>query len=247
MTREQAAALLGLGDVASRSDILHAFSRNARLTHPDLLPDPTPEAVRAANERFIQLTTARDLLLSTPAPGEAAREAREARASSAGTGAGDDTGDALPDPGDETDSPAPRVAYVYQGPGRKKRHGMGSSIATVIVLALVLVSVVSWQDAWRIDLLGAAERDLTAETVVNVVTDPLADREGCAGSGACVVLDLTTPEDCISASARFEVTPAGSGEPTTETRELTGLRAGVPVVVAFPGRRAELLFLGCGE
>ncbi|MFD3444601.1 hypothetical protein ACFDTO_08390 [Microbacteriaceae bacterium 4G12] len=124
---------------------------------------------------------------------------------------------------------------------------MGSSIATVIALALVLVSVVSWQDAWRIDLLGAADRDLTAETVVTAVTDPLADREGCAGSGSCVVLDLTTPEDCVSASARFEVTPVGSGEPTTETRELSGVRAGVPVVVAFPGRRAELLFLGCGE
>ncbi|WP_108251592.1 J domain-containing protein [Planctomonas deserti] len=240
MTREQAAELLGLGDAASRSDILHAFSRNARLTHPDLLADPTPEAIRAANERFIQLTTARDLLLSAPAPGGSTTSA--ARAASTAP----DAEDAQPDDAEEPER-SPRVAYAYQGPGRRKPHGMGSSIATVIALALVLVSVVSWQDAWRIDLLGAAERDLTAETVVTAVTDPLADRAGCADSGACVVLDLTTPEDCVSASARFEVTPTGSGEPTTETRELSGVRAGVPVVVAFPGRRAELLFLGCGE
>jgi hypothetical protein len=140
----------------------------------------------------------------------------------------------------------PRVAYVYEGPGRRKRHGMGSSIATVIALAIVLVSVVSWQDAWRMHLLGL-DRDLTAVTEVTAVTDPIDSSGDCPGSGSCVHVDLTSPEDCTTASARFQVTPAGSGDPTTETRELIGLRAGMPVEVALSGRRAELLFLGCAS
>jgi hypothetical protein len=247
MTREQAAALLGLSDVASRSDILHAFSRKARLTHPDLLPDPTPEAVRAANDRFVLLTAARDLLLSGVGT--------DARTAGVGPPPGAATGSAgTSDPGgtasradlDPETWEYPRVARVYEGAGRRKRHGMGSSIATVIVLAVVLVSVVSWQDSWRTHLLGVPDRDLTERAVVTAVTDPLADREDCPSTGACVLLDLTSPEDCTTASARFEVTPAGSGDSTTETRELSGLRAGRPVEVALPGRRAELLFLGCG-
>jgi hypothetical protein len=235
MTREQAAALLGLGDVASRSDILHAFSRKARLTHPDLLPDPTPEAVRAANDRFVLLTTARDLLLAAPGPENADADADAAGPSEGASDGAYDTSDEYP-----------RVAHAYEGGSRRKPHGMGSSIATVIVLAIVLVSVVSWQDSWRTHLLGVPPRDLTARTVVTTVLDPLTRNEDCPRTGACVLLDLTSPEDCTTASARFEVTRAGSGDAVTETRELTGLRAGRPVEVALPGRRAELLFLGCG-
>ncbi len=240
MTREQAAALLGLGDVASRSDILHAFSRKARLTHPDLLPDPTPEAVRAANDRFVLLTTARDLLLAAPGP-----EDRTAAAADTAGSPGDPTESVFDSPDDTADE-YPRVAHVYEGGSRRKSHGMGSSIATVIALAIVLVSVVSWQDSWRTHLLGVPPRDLTARTVVTTVLDPLSRNEDCPRTGSCVLLDLTSPEDCTTASARFEVTPAGTGDATTETRELTGLRAGRPVEVALPGRRAELLFLGCG-
>jgi hypothetical protein len=244
MTREQAAELLGLGDIASRSDILHAFSRKARLTHPDLLPDPTPEAVRAANDRFVLLTAARDLLLSAPAPADRST----AGGSGSGGAAASDPGNAAPDREDDqgTSGDFPRVAHVYEGGGRRKRQGMGSSIVTVIALAIVLVSVVSWQDSWRTQLLGAPDRDLTARTVVTAVTDPLANREDCPATGSCVLLDVTAPEDCARASVRFEVTRAGSVETTTETRELVGLRAGRPVEVALPGRRAELLFLGCG-
>jgi hypothetical protein len=246
MTREQAAALLGLGDVASRSDILHAFSRQARLTHPDLLPDPTPETVRAANDRFVLLTAARDLLLTAPDPARAAGDGgqrasfRDPAADERGYGNSPTNADEDADVPEEF----PHVAYVYEGPGRRKRHGMGSSIATVLVLAVVLVSVVSWQDSWRMHLLGL-DRDLTAVTEVTTVADPLGSSEDCLGAGACVLLNLTTPEDCATASARFEVTPAGTGDPTTETRELTGLRAGTPFEVALPGERAELLFLGC--
>jgi hypothetical protein len=244
MTREQAAALLGLGDVASRSDILHAFSRQARLTHPDLLPDPTPETVRAANDRFVLLTTARDLLLS--ATGSA--DGTTAEPSSSDTAA-DEPGKAVPDPEYDREASAdfPRVVRVYEGPGRRKRHGMGSSIVTVIVLAIVLVAVVSWQDSWRLHLLGVPARDLTARTLVTAVTDPGASREACPATGSCVLLDVTAPEDCAQASVRFEVTRAGSAEPSTETRELIGLRAGRPVEVALPGRSAQLLFLGCGS
>jgi hypothetical protein len=241
MTREQAAALLGLDDIASRSDILHAFSRKARLTHPDLLPDPTPEAVRAANDRFVLLTAARDLLLSEPDP------VPPAPSRPAATSGGPDatTAGAAGGAWDGRDEPEPeRVVYVYEGAARRKGHGMGSSIVTVIVLAIVLVSVVSWQDSWRMHLLGL-DRDLTSGTVVTSVTDPLDSGEDCPGAGSCVLLDVTTPENCDRASARFQVTPAGSGKPTTETRELTGLRAGTPVELALPGRRAELLFLGC--
>jgi len=246
MTREQAAALLGLGDIASRSDILRAYSRSARLSHPDLLVDPTPEAVRVANERFVLLTAARDLLLSAPGSVGSADGPRGASAAPHG-------GDGLPDAGDGgAGSPpsSPRVAFVYDGAGydrggRRTRHGMGSSIVTVIVLALILVSVVSWQDSWRSRFVGAAARDLTADTRVTTVTDPLATTEDCPRSGSCVILSVTAPEDCATASARFEVTPSGSGDPTTETRELTGLRAGTPEEVALPGRSATLLFLGC--
>jgi hypothetical protein len=247
MTREQAAALLGLGDVASRSDILHAFSRQARLTHPDLLPDPTPETVRAANDRFVLLTAARDLLLTAPDPARAATDGGQ-RASFRDPAGGDERGrgdsPAGADDGAEPPEEFPRVTYVYEGAGRRKRHGMGSSIATVLVLAVVLVSMVSWQDSWRMHLLGL-DRDLTAVTEVTSVADPLGSSDDCLGTGACVLVNLTTPEDCAKASARFEVTPAGTGDPTTETRELSGLRAGTPVEVALPGRRAELLFLGC--
>lgn len=242
MTREQAAALLGLDDVASRSDILHAFARQARLTHPDLLPDPTPEAVREANDRFVLLMAARDLLLASPGPATptAAGGSRPDGSEAGGSGRSGETPDGAADGADEPQ----RVVYVYDGPDRRKRHGMGSSIVTVLVLAVVLVSVVSWQDSWRMQLLGL-DRDLTSSTVVTAVTDPLDSGDDCPGAGSCIHLDVTAPEDCARASARFAVTPSGSDEPTTETRELTGLRAGSPVGLDLPGRRAELLFLGC--
>jgi hypothetical protein len=239
MTREQAAALLGLGDVASRSDILHAFARQARLTHPDLLPDAGPEAVRAANDRFVQLMAARDLLLSAPDPAVPDESSRPS-----GGPEDDRTGQVFADDADRPEDP-PRVVYVYEGADRRKRHGMGSSIVTVLLLAVVLVSVVSWQDSWRMHLLGL-DRDLTSSTVVTAVTDPLDSVDDCPGSGPCIHLDVTAPEDCARASARFEVTPAGSGDPVTETRELTGLKAGSAVELTLPGRRAQLLFLGCG-
>ncbi|WP_310889633.1 J domain-containing protein [Clavibacter capsici] len=57
-----AAALLGVDVDADRTAVNRAYARHARDTHPDRLPGATPQQLRVAHERFVQLTLARDAL-----------------------------------------------------------------------------------------------------------------------------------------------------------------------------------------
>lgn len=65
MTPDEAAAMLGVGRDADEAEIEHAYRRLARELHPDRLAGSPESSVRAASERFIDLTTAHDLMLSS--------------------------------------------------------------------------------------------------------------------------------------------------------------------------------------
>jgi DnaJ-class molecular chaperone len=86
MTPAEAAALLGVSGDAAPEEILRAFRRRARATHPDLLGQaPTPE-VAAAEKRFVQVLAARDVLLKGAAQRAAAAAGAGAGAQSAARG-----------------------------------------------------------------------------------------------------------------------------------------------------------------
>jgi curved DNA-binding protein CbpA len=52
MTRDEAAALLGVAVETTGPDVQKAFLRLARRVHPDVLPDATDAQRREAAERF---------------------------------------------------------------------------------------------------------------------------------------------------------------------------------------------------
>lgn len=65
MTPERAAELLGVTVDASPTEVERAFHRRARLTHPDVSADESPEDAGAA---FREAAAARDVLLRPHAP-----------------------------------------------------------------------------------------------------------------------------------------------------------------------------------
>jgi hypothetical protein len=87
MTPDEAAAVLGIGRDADETAIDRAYRRLARELHPDRYVGAPATAVRAASDRFIDVTRAREVLLGSAA----------ARAG-AGAGAGAGMGAAAPPP-----------------------------------------------------------------------------------------------------------------------------------------------------
>ena len=65
MTPETAAAILNVPVTASRDEILSAYTRRARMTHPDRFAGAPDADVKAATAEFIRVTEARDTLLVT--------------------------------------------------------------------------------------------------------------------------------------------------------------------------------------
>lgn len=83
MTPDEAATVLGIRRDADETEVDRAYRRLARELHPDRFVDAPEAAVRAASERFNDITRAREVLLKTtesrtqaapaPGPGPAAR------------------------------------------------------------------------------------------------------------------------------------------------------------------------------
>lgn len=121
MTREEAAALLGVAVEAAGPDVHKAFLRLARRVHPDVLPDATDAQRREAAERFDALVQARRTLLD---PGSPASAEDGWAPSAAGWQAR---------PGDPT---GPRYRPVA---GR----GLGNSLVVLVLLAFLLVALVT--------------------------------------------------------------------------------------------------------
>lgn len=67
MTPDQAAAVLGVHRDADEAEIDRAYRRLARELHPDRYIGASETEVRAASERFIGVTRARDVLLRSAA------------------------------------------------------------------------------------------------------------------------------------------------------------------------------------
>ncbi|MBF4616677.1 J domain-containing protein [Clavibacter sp. VKM Ac-2873] len=235
MDPASAAALLGVAADADRPAVSRAYLRQARETHPDRLPGATPQQLRAAHERFVQLTLARDALLLGQRTATGQRHPAAAPGSS--------------HPG-RTAPPPPRATPERLSPyGRSRRErarrGLGPSIAAVCALAGVLVVVVSFQDSTRarFTTVGA---DLTQGATVVPVEDPASRASECVDTTSCTLLDMTAPEDCSAALVRFEVTTGRSDDGReTESRELGAVRAGSPARVVLGGVDPELVYLGC--
>jgi hypothetical protein len=68
VTREEAAALLGVPVDAAAAVVQRAYLRAARRTHPDVLPDADDAGRRAAADAFDRLTRARDVLVAGGGP-----------------------------------------------------------------------------------------------------------------------------------------------------------------------------------
>jgi hypothetical protein len=64
MSPADAAKLLGVAADAGIPEIQHAFARQARLNHPDLLVEASEEERRSAGLRFAELHEARETLLA---------------------------------------------------------------------------------------------------------------------------------------------------------------------------------------
>ncbi|RIJ53338.1 J domain-containing protein [Clavibacter lycopersici] len=236
MDPSSASALLGVDADADRPTIGRAYLRQARETHPDRLPGATPQQLRAAHERFVQLTLARDVLLL--------RQRTAAGPTGPAAGRGPQARDRMPS--DPPRSPAPERLSPYGRSRRERaRRGLGPSIAAVCALAGVLVVVVSFQDSTRarFTTVGA---DLTRGAVVVPVDDPASRASECVDTTSCTLLDMTAPEDCSAALVRFEVTTGRSDDGReTESRELGAMRAGSPARVVLGGVDPELVYLGC--
>ena len=67
MTPDEAAAVLGIRRDADEAEVDRAYRRLARELHPDRFIGAPEAAVRAASERFIDITRAREVLLKTTA------------------------------------------------------------------------------------------------------------------------------------------------------------------------------------
>jgi hypothetical protein len=237
MDPASAAALLGVAVDADRPAISRAYLRQARETHPDRLPGATPQQLRAAHERFVQLTLARDALLRAARTGAVPPDPAPRAHATASPGA------ARTPP---ASTPATERRHPY-GRSRRElaRRGLGPSIAAVCALAGVLVVLVSFQDSTRAQFttIGA---DLTQGAIVEPVLDPASRASECVDTTSCTLLDMTAPEDCSAALVRFEVTTGRSDDGReTESRELGAVRAGSPARVVLGGVDPELVYLGC--
>jgi hypothetical protein len=125
------------------------------------------------------------------------------------------------------------------------RRGLGPSIAAVCALAGVLVVLVTFQDSTRAQFTTVGT-DLTQGTTVVQVRDAASRASECVDTSSCTLLDMTAPEDCSAALARFEVTTGRSDDGReTESRELGAVRAGSPARVVLGGVDPELVYLGC--
>ena len=67
MTPDEAAAVLGIRADSDEADIDRAYRRLARELHPDRYAGAPDTAVRAASDRFVELTRARDVLVKSAA------------------------------------------------------------------------------------------------------------------------------------------------------------------------------------
>lgn len=126
MTREEAAALLGVTVETPGTDVQKAFLRLARRAHPDVLTDATDAQRREAAERFDALVQARRTLLD---PGTTTSVDDAKRPSGPGW-----------DP--RTGAPDPRYRRVA---GR----GLGDSLVVLVLLAFLLVALVTLDSELR--------------------------------------------------------------------------------------------------
>ncbi|WP_353827401.1 J domain-containing protein [Agromyces sp. SYSU T0242] len=67
MTRDEAARVLGVQPDAAASEVDRAYRRLARDLHPDRFVGSSPDEVRAASARFVEVTRAYRLLAESPA------------------------------------------------------------------------------------------------------------------------------------------------------------------------------------
>ncbi|MGN6742405.1 MAG: DnaJ domain-containing protein [Amnibacterium sp.] len=121
MSREDAAALLGVGPDATARVVRNAFLRAARRVHPDLHPEADAAERRAATERFDALVRARELLLS-PAPAP----------TPAGPG------------GPAVARPAPPRVNT-----RPQERGFATSLVLIALLSFLIVALVTLDSALR--------------------------------------------------------------------------------------------------
>jgi hypothetical protein len=110
MTPAEAAELLGATGPATPDEVMRAFRRNARASHPDLLGDAPHEVIAAAEERFVRVSAARDVLLKRAAAGAAD--------GTTGAGGGDGTGNGEGD-GGEGDGQGPGQWFTSPTTGRR--------------------------------------------------------------------------------------------------------------------------------
>lgn len=135
MSPAEAAEVLGVPVDAPLEEVQHAYLRAARQVHPDVLPDASePERADAAS-RFDALSQAREVLLEHRPP----------------------LPRTVPAGGPATAPPSP--AYVYPAPPEYTRgRGLGGSLVVLALLVLMLLAIVSLQDAFRAGTAGGLDR-----------------------------------------------------------------------------------------